>query len=194
LSAESRISTAFQSFFAEADPNEKREAIVIYRAPAPNAPRVRGRLGQLKSRLEMIKASAAAQRPIQKGLFESYHKAVGKPRSGTPELAATSIGKNTLPVSKIDVTLKTLPLLAEQPNVLAVLPNLRIKLIQPKALEYEIPTKKEIKDGLTWGLLQLDVSKIWGKTKGRISTSRCSTRAYMENIPRWTVASKTFSS
>src|SRR5207248_177077 len=110
--------------------------------------------------------TAAAQRPIQQGLFESYHKAVGKPKSGTPELAAASIGKNTLPVSKIDVTSKTLPLLAEQPNVVAVLPNLRIKLIQPKALEYDVPTPRETKDGLTWGLKQLDISKIWEKTKG----------------------------
>src|SRR5437879_12051617 len=100
LSGESRISTAFQSFFAGAGPDEKGEAIVIYRAPAPNGPRVRGRLRELKGRLDMIKASAASQRPIQKGLFESYRKAVGKPRSGAPSLTASSIGKNMLPVSK----------------------------------------------------------------------------------------------
>ena len=166
MSAESRISTAFKSFFAESDPDEKREAIVIYRAPIPNTPRVRGRLRELKSRLDLIRASAAAQRPIQKGLFESYQKAVGKPKSGTPELTAQSIGKNTLPISKIEVTPKTLPLLAEQPNVLAVLPNLRIKLLQPKALVYEGPTKQEIKDSLTWGLKELQIPKMWEKTKG----------------------------
>jgi len=113
----------------------------------------------------MIKAGAVAQRPIQKGLFESYQKAVGKPRAGAPGLATTAIGKNTLPVSKIEVTTKTLPLLAEQPNVVAVLPNLRMKLIQPKALAYEIPTKQEKRDGLTWGLKQLEISKIWKKTR-----------------------------
>jgi hypothetical protein len=41
---ESVISTEFHSFFAEGRPNEKREAIVIYRAPAAIEPRVRGRL------------------------------------------------------------------------------------------------------------------------------------------------------
>jgi subtilisin family serine protease len=163
---ESKISIAFQSFSSEADPTEKREAIVIYRAPAPSALPVRGRLRELKSRLDVIKASAAAQRPIQKGLFESYRKAVGKPPAGTPPLATSSIGKNTLPVSKIEVTPKTLPLLAEQPNVVAVLPNLRIKLIQPKAVAYEAPTRQEMKDGLTWGLKQLGIPKMWEKTKG----------------------------
>jgi subtilisin family serine protease len=166
MSAESRISTAFNSFFAEGDPNEKREAIVIYRSPIPSTPRVRGRLRELKGRLELIRASAAAQRPIQKGLFASYQKAVGKPRSAAQELTTQPIGKNTLPISKIDVTPKTLPLLAEQPNVLAVLPNLRIKLLQPKALAYEAPTKQEMKDHVTWGLKQLQIPKMWEETKG----------------------------
>ncbi len=166
MSTEPKISTAFESFFAGADPDEKREAIVIYQAPAPSAPRVRGRLRELKGRLDAIKASAAAQKPIQRSLFESYQKAVGKPKSGGAALTTSPIGKNTLPISKIDVTQKTLPLLAQQPNVVAVLPNLRVKLIQPKGLAYEAPGKKEAKDGLTWGLKHLDIPKIWEKTRG----------------------------
>lgn len=165
MSGESRISAAFQSFFGGADPDEKREAIVIYRAPTPS-PRVRGRLRALKSRLDVIKASAAAQRPIQKGLFDSYQKAVGKPKSRAQELSTSPIGKNTLPVSKIEVTLKTLPLLAEQPNVVAVLPNLEIKLIRPKALAYDSATNQEMKDHVTWGLKQLEIPKMWEKSKG----------------------------
>ncbi len=94
MPGEPRISTAFQSFFSEADPDEKREAIVIYRAPTSN-PRVRGRLRQLKSRLDMIKASAAAQRPIQKDLFDGYQKAVGKPKSGAQELSTSPISVRT---------------------------------------------------------------------------------------------------
>ncbi len=69
-------------------------------------------------------------------------------------------------MSKIEVTWKTLPLLAEQPNVVAVLPNLEIKVIRPKALAYETPTKQERKDGLTWGLKQLEIPKVWEKSKG----------------------------
>jgi hypothetical protein len=60
LLTEPRISTAFHSFFAEANPNEKREAIVVYRAPTPGEPHVRGRLRELKSRLDMIRAGATA--------------------------------------------------------------------------------------------------------------------------------------
>jgi subtilisin family serine protease len=163
---ESTISTAFQGFFADAAPNEKREAIVIYSAPSPVVPRVRGRLRELKSRLDMIKAGAAAQRPVQKDLFESYQKAVGQHHNGAAQLTASPIGKNTLPVSKIDVTRESLHLLAQQPNVLAVLPNLGIRLIQPKSLAYERPTKQETKDGLTWGIKQLEIPKVWDKTKG----------------------------
>ncbi len=162
---ESRISTAFQSFFGDSQPDQKREAIVIYRPPA-TATRVRGRLRELKSRLDRIKASAAAQRPIQKDLFDGYQKAVGKPKSSAQQLTTSPIGRNLLPVSKIEVTPKTLPLLAEHPNVVAVLPNMEIKLIRPKAFAYEAPTSREIKDGLTWGLKLLGIPKAWEKSKG----------------------------
>ena len=166
MTPQSKISIGFQSFLTEAGPNEKRDAIVIYRTPTPATPIARGRLRLLKTRLDAIKANVAAQTLVQKGLFDNYHKAIGKPPSGAPSLATTSIGRNTLPVSKIEVTSKTLPLLAEQPNVVAVLPNLRIKLIQPKALAYDPPSKQEKKDGLTWGLKQLGIPKMWEKTKG----------------------------
>jgi subtilisin family serine protease len=66
----------------------------------------------------------------------------------------------------MEVTLRTLPILAEQPNVVAVLPNLEIKLIRPKALAYERPTRQEMKDHLTWGLKHLEIPKIWEKTQG----------------------------
>ena len=64
------------------------------------------------------------------------------------------------------MTPDTLRILADQPNVVAVLPNLRIKLIQPKALAYESPSRQEMKDGLTWGLKQLGIPRIWERTKG----------------------------
>jgi subtilisin family serine protease len=165
MPAESRISTAFRSFFGDADPDEKREAIVIYRSAASGPP-AHGRLRTLKSRLDKIKSSAAAQRPIEKGLFEGYLKAVGKPKSGDLALSASPVGNSTLPVSKMEVTLRTLPILATQPNVVAVLPNLEIKLIRPKALAYERPNRQEMKDHLTWGLKQLEIPKIWEKTQG----------------------------
>ena len=163
---ESVISTEFHSFFAEGRPNEKREAIVVYRAPAATEPHVRGRLRVLKARLDVIKASASAQRPVQKSLFDGYRKAVGKPKSGAPDLTTSAIGRNTLPISRIDVTPRTLPLLAAQPNVVAVLPNLRIRPIRPKSLAYETPDPGELRAHLTWGLRQLDIPKLWQKTKG----------------------------
>jgi subtilisin family serine protease len=40
------------------------------------------------------------------------------------------------------------------------------ELIQPKVLTYEVPSKQERKDGVTWGLKQLEVSRLWEKTTG----------------------------
>ncbi len=60
-----KISRAFEPFFAESAPNEKRDAIVIYRAPAVEQLPVRGRLRELKKRLAHVRELAAAQQPVQ---------------------------------------------------------------------------------------------------------------------------------
>ncbi len=69
MSAGSKISPAFEPFLAESGPNDKRDAIVIYRAPAPEGLPVRGRLRALKRRLDYIKERAAVQRPVEEKLI-----------------------------------------------------------------------------------------------------------------------------
>ena len=65
MSAETKISPAFEPFLAESGSNDKRDAIVIFRAPGIEGQRVRSRLRALKQRLDYIKARAAAQEPVQ---------------------------------------------------------------------------------------------------------------------------------
>ena len=72
MNIEAKISTAFKPFLAESGPNDKRDAIVIYKAPMTDGPRVRGRLRDLKKRLDRVKSNAA---PVQAKLFEDYRKA-----------------------------------------------------------------------------------------------------------------------
>src|SRR5262249_27267501 len=61
---------------------------------------------------------------------------------------------------------KTLPELAKQPEVLAILPNQKVHLIKPKEVDYAELVRGEVKDGLTWGLKQLDIPNVWKTTKG----------------------------
>jgi serine protease AprX len=51
--------------------------------------------------------------------------------------------------------------------VLAILPNQKIHLIEPKQVDYAELSKQEAKDGLTWGLKHLEIPEVWKSTKGK---------------------------
>lgn len=166
MNAKVKISPAFEPFLAESGPNDKRDAIVIYRVPTVEGPRVRGRLRELKMRLDYVEERAAIQKPVEEKLFKDYQKAGAKRLRGDQQLAVSAIGSSTLPVATVEVTRRTLPALAAQPDVVAVLPNQKIQLIQPKKVDYSGLIRQEIRDGLTWGLKRLDIPKLWETTKG----------------------------
>jgi subtilisin family serine protease len=166
MSAETKISPAFEPFLAESGPNDKRDAIVIYQAPEVDSVRVRGRLRSLRQRLREVESRAVAQRPVQEKLFANYQK-LGAKQLGKQQLAVSAVGNSSLPVATVEVTPKTISALAEQPNVLAILPNQKIRLLQPKAVDYSVLARQESKDGLTWGLKQLDILELWKTTKGK---------------------------
>jgi len=164
--SESKISPAFEQYLAEGRPNDKRDAIVIYRPPgAEEEPRVRGRMRALKARLDDVKMRAAARGPIQEKLVESYRRAGAKHLTRDKELQVTSIGANTLPVVAAQVTRRTLPELAAQPEVVAILPNQKVHLIKPKEIDYKELGKQENKDKMTWGLKHLGIPDVWSKAK-----------------------------
>jgi subtilisin family serine protease len=163
---EAKVSPAFQPFLADSAPEVKRDAIVVYKAPALEGLPVRGRLRVLKQRLDSIKAQAAAQREIQARLEAGYRKEGARRMDVKQPLSVAPIGSSALPVAAVEVTRKTLPALAERPEVVAILPNQQIHLIRPKAVEYSKLARQEVKNGLTWGLKQLDITRVWAATKG----------------------------
>ncbi len=162
----SKVSVSFEQYLAKVAPNEKGDAIVIYRAPATAPVRVRGRLRALKARLDQIKESAERQKPVQSRLFQGYQKASAKTAVPKGKLTYSEIGENTLPVAWVEVTSESVHELASDPDVVAILPNLEIRLVRPRRVDYEALGKQENKDGLTWGLKQLDIPALWSKTKG----------------------------
>jgi len=182
MSTATKISPAFEPFLAESGPNDKRDAIVIYRAPESKSLNVRGRLRELKMRLDYVKERAAIQKPVENRVFESYKKVGGKHFQGGKPLAVSTIGSSALPVATVEVTRKTLPALAEQSDVVAVLPNQKIQLIQPKYVDYSKLSRQEVRDGLTWGLKTLKIPKLWETTKGKdINVAVLDTGVYSEH-------------
>lgn len=182
MTPETKISPAFEPFLARSGPNDKREAIVIYRAPAADAVRVRGRLRALRQRLQYVQSRAATQRPIEERLFASYQKEGAKALPQKQHLAVSPIGTSALPVASVEITPKTLQVLAEQPDVVAILPNQKIHLILPKEVDYETLSRQEDKDGLTWGLKRLDIPELWKTTRGKdINVAVLDTGVYSEH-------------
>jgi serine protease AprX len=161
-----KVSPAFQPFLADSGPENKRDAIVVYKAPPLEGLPVRGRLRVLKQRMASIKAQAAAQREIHAHIEQGYRKEGAKRMDVRQPLSMVPIGSSALPVAAVEVTRKTLPALAEQPEVVAILPNQHIHLIRPKEVEYAKLARQETRDGLTWGLKQLGIPKVWETTKG----------------------------
>jgi subtilisin family serine protease len=179
-----KISPAFEEFMAGCGPNDKKDAIVVFGPPAAaeEPQRVRGRMRTLQQRLRAVRESAAAQQPAQTKVLDSYQREGSKMLPGDKQVEAGPVGTSTMPVAKVEVTKRTLPLLAERKEVVAVLPNQKIHLIRPKEVDYDALTRAETKKKLTWGLELLDIPKVWRKTKGEgVNVAVLDTGVYSEH-------------
>ncbi len=163
------LSPSFEPFLAEAEPTNTLEVIVLFRPPTPPSPNPRGRLRDLKERLAEIKKKAKGAQPLVAGLEDHYLRAAvdRQPESKALGLSLRPVAGAKLPVAVATVTRETLPALAEQPNVAAVLPNQPVHVIRPNKVDYGRLTAAEQKAESTWGLRELKVPEFWEKTKVR---------------------------
>src|SRR5215475_7185095 len=170
ITNETKISPAFAPFLADSGPDDIREAIVIFRSPErpagrkPKSPT--GRLRALKERLKEVESRKLSQQAVQREVLNGYQQAGSKSLPGKQELRVATIGSNALPVAAVEVTPRTLPILAEMADVIAILPNQKINLIRPKEVEYKELLRQEERDGLTWGLRELDIPELWETSSG----------------------------
>jgi subtilisin family serine protease len=164
INFESKISPAFKSLLAESGPNDRHEGIVVYRTPTRTAHRpARGNVLEIRRRLKAVRTKAQSQ--VESALFDDVQKLNKKAVRGEPPTIQT-VGGNTLPIAAIEVTRTTLPEIAKRPDVVAVMPNQRVRLIRPQSVDYLNLQSQENKDGLTWGLKQLNIPEVWEQTKG----------------------------
>lgn len=170
-----KVSPAFTAFFAEHGIDQKRDAVVIFQptaAVAAAAPSQRGRLQSLKRRLDEIHSRSTSQKSMQSKVLGSYQKEGIKTLSSRGrttshrELRASSM-TGAMPMANVEVTSRSLEILAANPQVLAILPNQKVRLLKPKSVDYSALQKQEEKDKVTWGLKYLGVPSFWSKTKGK---------------------------
>jgi subtilisin family serine protease len=186
ITSETKISPAFAPFLADSGPDDIREAIVIFRSPERPPEKEEqtptGKLRALAERLKEVESRRLAQQAVQYEALVSYQQAGGKSLPGKQELRVATIGSNALPVAAVEVTPKTLLILAEMIDVVAILPNQKINLIRPKEVEYKDLLRQEERDGLTWGLRELDIPELWETTKGAgINIAVLDTGVYAEH-------------
>jgi subtilisin family serine protease len=167
MSEQAKISRVFEPLLAEHGPNDRTEAIVFYRAPAVRGRPARGRLGELKARLDRVKRRAVTQRQTHQKISAHYLEAAGKRVKKGPELEMAAIGASALPVARVEVTRRTLGALAKNPDVVAIMPNQRVRLLEPHRIEFGDLRRRELTNKLTWGLEALEVAELWDTTKGR---------------------------
>ena len=165
--AQKKISPAFDPFLEESGPNDRQDAIVIYRAPISSFRPEQSRLRERQTRLEYVEERAAVQKLVQERLFDSYRAEGTKRCPGEGELRTSAIGASSLPVAAVEITRRTLPALASEPDVVAIMPNQKIRLISPSQVGYADLTKRQVEAGVTWGIEQLEIPRIWEKTIGR---------------------------
>jgi len=163
LSTNTKISPAFEPFLADSGEDDKRDAIVIYQPPPIEGLPLRGRLRELKRRLNEVKDKAKLQAAVEQKVIANYQEASRDLGYTKQPLKTSTIGKGILPIANVEVTRKTLEALASQPDVIAVLPNQKIHLIQPQKVEYSELIEQRNKDNLTWGLKQLEIPQLWQK-------------------------------
>ena len=78
MSTKTKISPAFEPFLADSGEDDKREAIVIYKAPKIENLPLRGRLRELKRRLDEVKAEAKQEKQIiEQRIVTHYTEASG---------------------------------------------------------------------------------------------------------------------
>ena len=141
-----KIPKAFDAFMADSGSNDKRDAIVIYRTP---------RDGTLPSaskdpteRSKYVKLRADRQRTVYVSIAEGYELEALRRLTRKIELTTSPVGSHVLPVAPVEVTSRTLPALAEQPDVVAILPNQRLHPIKPRVVDYRGVSSAESKAGL----------------------------------------------
>lgn len=152
LHPEDKISPAFEPYFAESRRRDKHEAVVIYQTPAGGL--------ETRKRVRGVQARIEQHKEIESRIFDGY---LGM---SDEALMVSPIGHSALPVITVEVTPRTLPALARQPDVIAIMPNQQIHLIKPQTISFDELARNELREGVTWGLEHLEVPQVWEKTKG----------------------------
>ncbi|NJK37724.1 MAG: S8 family serine peptidase [Oscillatoriales cyanobacterium RM2_1_1] len=157
MSTPPTISPAFEQYFAKANANTHKDAVVLFRGAPPAALPPKG----TQAYFDTINSQTQNNRAVVAEMAAGYRSETGEALNVEP------VGSGAIPAAKVEVTPETLPVLAAQPNVVAILPNQKIHLIRPQAVDYAELNTQEANAKYTWGLQTMEIPKVWETTRGK---------------------------
>ena len=155
ISAENKYSPTLDAFLNQGN-NEKREVFIIADDGITNKgfsdlymKDYSGFIGEIYEQNKLLRTS------IQDDLALKF-------RSNVRHLPQfEKIGEGYLPIFKASVDRKNIDKLISNKNIKAIIPNLRIRTLEPVEYEFEDIGTNERKDGHTWGIKELRIPELW---------------------------------
>ena len=150
----SKISPSIENFYNNVSQNEKREVFVLIKNKSKSVS-----FNEFEGTKDdffeyKLKDNSNLIEELKSETFYGTH-------SFTPDFQ--KVGEGILPVFQTKISKKELNRLASLDNVLAIIPNLKIKEIKPTATYWEDPDQAELADGVTWGIKELRIDELWEK-------------------------------
>lgn len=154
MPSSSKVSSAFASRFTNSPAGRLHDAIVVVR---PEETRNQANMPR--------SARAAAGASFAVSPTPSVNAVREHIETNTGAKAVSTIGN--VPALSVLAPAESIEAIAERPEVIAVLPNFRIRPIRPTSVKYAKPRAQAIRTKLTWGLQELGVTDVWPRTKGK---------------------------
>jgi len=156
-----KVSPVLWELLERSSRNTVREVLVIYRVK--NAPKGGMRAGftSTEERAGFAQERARIQARTQSMLLDKYRQSQeSRPRREHTADRGT-VGGSSLPIISVGVTKASLKSLADEPDVVAILPNQPIHLIGPEGVTCGPLSAGETKNHCTWALDALGVPDFW---------------------------------
>jgi len=159
-----KISPEFQRELRRMEKGEVTQAILIFSEEVDEQAKKTLLAAEKEAKSEKFHILKQSAEKAQEGVSEFFEKQAKDYFKGIKQFDFEQLGVKRLPLLNTMVapaTPKLVEEIAAQPNVLGILPNQPCKLIQPFRTGPKEIMRREVRDGITWGLKRLKVDKIW---------------------------------
>jgi subtilisin family serine protease len=156
-----KVSPAFEEIHGDVATDARHDAIVLFRSKAEGL-----RLPKRIDRRDFLQARFEAVASVRDDVLGRYEERFADHNGSDRPLRTEELGGLAMPAARVEVTAQSLEALAEQADVLAILPDQPVRLIQPRRVQVRPLLHHEADRDATWALEMLEVPSLWSRTRG----------------------------